>query len=63
MNAEIWATIGTIAATLVLFIVPGLIYTWYALDHLIDDERSYARVIAKSNGGTSRDGSDGTYSA
>jgi hypothetical protein len=24
MNAEIWATIGTIVATLLLFIVPGL---------------------------------------
>jgi hypothetical protein len=44
MNAEIWATIGTIVATLVLFIVPGFIYTWYALEHLIDDKRSYPRV-------------------
>src|SRR6266508_4274344 len=34
MNAEIWATICTIVATPVLFIVPGLIYTWYALEHL-----------------------------
>ena len=33
MNAEIWATIGTIAATL-LFIVPGLVYTWYVLERL-----------------------------
>ena len=39
---------------LVLFIVPGLIYTWYALEHLIDDKRSYARVIAEGNGGTMR---------
>ena len=54
MNAEIWATIGRIVATLVLFIVPGLIYTWYALEHLIDDKRSYARVIAKSIGETMR---------
>jgi hypothetical protein len=52
MNAEIWASVGTIVATLVLVIVPGLIYTWYALEHVIDDEKSYARVIAKSNGGT-----------
>ena len=52
MNADIWAIIGTTVATLVLFIVPGLIYTWYALEHLIDDKKSYARVIAKSDGGT-----------
>jgi hypothetical protein len=52
MNAEIWATIGTIVATLALFIVPGLIYTWYALEHLIGDKKSYAHAIAKSNGGT-----------
>jgi hypothetical protein len=52
MNAEIWTTIGTIGATLLLFIVPGLVYTWYALEHLIGDENSYARAIAKSNGGT-----------
>lgn len=52
MNAEIWATIGTIVATLLLFIIPGLAYTWYALEHLIDDKNSYPRVIAKSNGET-----------
>jgi hypothetical protein len=39
-------------ATLLFFIVPELIYTWYALAHLIGDKKSYARVIAKSNGGT-----------
>jgi hypothetical protein len=37
MNAEIWASIGTIVAALVLFIVPGVIYTWYALKHLAGD--------------------------
>ena len=52
MNSEIWATIGTIVGTLLLFIAPGLIYTWYALEHLIGDKNSYGRVIAKSNGGT-----------
>ena len=52
MNVEIWPTIGTAVATLVLFIVPGLIYTWYALEQLIGDKNSYARAIAKSNGGT-----------
>jgi hypothetical protein len=52
MNTELWATIGTTIAVLVLVIVPGLIYTWYALEHLIGDEKSYAHVIAKSARGT-----------
>jgi len=34
MNAEVWASIGTIVATLVLLIIPGLVYTWYALEHI-----------------------------
>jgi hypothetical protein len=50
MNAEIWATIGTIVATLALFVVPGLVYAWYALEHLIGDKTSYESVIARSNG-------------
>jgi hypothetical protein len=54
MNAEIWATVGTTVATLLLFVVPGLVYTWYALDHMIGDKKSYERVIAKSNGGPAR---------
>jgi len=28
MNAETWASLGTSIATLLLFIAPGLIYTW-----------------------------------
>ena len=54
MKAEIWATIGTIVATLLLVIVPGLLYTWHALEHMIADKKSYAQVIAKSNGRTTR---------
>lgn len=54
MNAEIWAVIGTFAGTLLLLIVPGLVYTWYALEHIIGDKNSYESVIAKSNGGTAR---------
>jgi hypothetical protein len=52
MNAEVWASVGTIIATLVFVVVPGVIYTWYALEHVIDDRKSYAGVIAKSNGGS-----------
>jgi hypothetical protein len=51
MNTETWATIGTIIATLLLFIGPGLVYTWYALEYLIGDKKTYAHAIAKSNGG------------
>lgn len=40
MNTEIWASIGTIAVTVALLIVPGLVYTWYALEHLIGDRES-----------------------
>jgi hypothetical protein len=47
MNAEIWATIGTIVATLLFLIVPGVVYTWYALEHMIADRQSYARVMAE----------------
>jgi len=51
MDADVWASIGTIVATLVFFVIPGLVYAWYALEHVIGDERSYERVIAMSNGG------------
>ena len=50
MNTEIWAAVGTTVATLVLFIVPGLVYTWYALEYMIGDQDSYASVIAQSGG-------------
>jgi hypothetical protein len=49
MDTEIWAAIGTTIATLVLFIIPGVVYTWYALEHMIGDKESYASVVAQSN--------------
>src|SRR6185437_11387755 len=49
MNAEIWAAVGTTIAMLVLFIVPGLVYTWYALESMIGDRESYASVIAQTD--------------
>ena len=54
MNAEVWSSVGIAVATLVLFVVPGLVYAWYALEHVIADRKSYARVIARSDGGTVR---------
>jgi len=34
MNIEIWCTVGTIIATLLLVIVPGVVYSWYALEYI-----------------------------
>ena len=51
MNVEIWASIGTVVATLVLVIVPGLVYTWYVLEHIIEDKGSYEPVVSKAIGG------------
>jgi hypothetical protein len=43
MNTETWASIGTMIATLTFFIVPGLVYSWYALELVMGDKKSYAR--------------------
>jgi uncharacterized membrane protein YhiD involved in acid resistance len=45
MNAEIWASSGIGVATLVLFILPAVVCTWYALEHMIDDKQSYERLL------------------
>jgi len=37
MNAEVWASIGTVLATLLLVVVPGVVYAWYVLDTWIGD--------------------------
>jgi hypothetical protein len=34
MNLEIWCTVGTIIATLLLVVVPGVVYSWYALAYI-----------------------------
>jgi hypothetical protein len=44
MSVETWCTFGTIVGTLVLLILPGLVYTWYALEHMIGGKENYARV-------------------
>ena len=54
MNAETWATIGTIVVTLVFLVVPTLVYAWYVLDRWIGDEESYARVMAEVDPAPSR---------
>jgi hypothetical protein len=49
MNAEVWALLGTTIVTLV-FLVPGVVYAYYVLDHWIDDRDSYRGVIAGVEG-------------
>jgi hypothetical protein len=39
MSAAIWESVGTIVATFVLFIVPGVVYTWHALEHIAPEKR------------------------
>src|SRR5581483_9108888 len=46
MSADAWIALGTAGATLVLLVVPVLVYGWYALEGMIDDDRSYERVSA-----------------
>jgi hypothetical protein len=44
MNAEVWASIGTVIATLVFVVVPGVVYAWYVLDTWIGDGDGYPDV-------------------
>jgi hypothetical protein len=45
-SADVWMVIGTTLFTVVFLLVPGLVFSWYALENWIDDDESYARVIA-----------------
>jgi hypothetical protein len=54
MGTEIWSTVGTIVGTLVFLIAPGLVYTWYALEHMIGDKANSARVVAEIDSSTRR---------
>jgi hypothetical protein len=44
-SVDAWMWIGTTAVTVVLLLVPGVLYAWYVLEHMIDDRRSYEHVI------------------
>jgi hypothetical protein len=44
-NTELWTALGT-TIFVVLTLVPGVIYAWYVLESWIEDDDSYARVIA-----------------
>jgi hypothetical protein len=45
-TVEIWASLGTIVGTVAFLVVPTLVYAWYAIERLIDDENGYEPVIA-----------------
>jgi hypothetical protein len=45
-SAELWAAVGTTIATVIFLLVPGIVYLWYVLESWIDDDDSYAPVIA-----------------
>jgi hypothetical protein len=44
MNAETWATVGTILGTVLLVIVPGVAFTYYVLEDWIGSSDSYPDV-------------------
>jgi len=44
-SAEVWASIGTTIA-IVLLLAPGVVYAGFVLESWIGDDKSYAKVIA-----------------
>jgi hypothetical protein len=44
MNAEIWAVVGTILGTMLLLIVPGVVYAYYVLEIWIGSRDGYPHV-------------------
>jgi hypothetical protein len=44
MSAEVWAAVGTVIGTLVLVIVPGLVYSWAVLEAWIGSQDRYPEV-------------------
>jgi hypothetical protein len=49
VNAELWATLGTAVATLLLLVVPSVAYAYSVLEIWIDDEHSYPDVASRSD--------------
>src|SRR5262245_28413374 len=45
-TADFWALAWTALATVVLLLVPGVVYAYYVLDRWIDDDASYLPVMA-----------------
>jgi hypothetical protein len=45
-SGDVWALFWTTLATVVLLLVPGVLYAYYVLARWIDDDKSYAPVMA-----------------
>jgi hypothetical protein len=46
MSTELWSALGTIIATLVLLVIPSIVFAYVVLEILIDDPDSYEHVMA-----------------
>jgi hypothetical protein len=46
MSTNVWLAVGTIVATFVFLLIPGVVSAYYVLESWIDDPDSYERVIA-----------------
>jgi hypothetical protein len=55
-TADFWVLFWTILVTAVFLLVPGAVYAYYVLDRWIDDDDSYARVMASAEGRDPRTG-------
>ena len=45
MSTEAWAAVGTTIATLVLFVIPSVVYAYYVLELWIADPDSYEGLL------------------
>jgi hypothetical protein len=45
-TADVGALFWTTLITVVLLLAPGIVFAYYVLDHWIDNDDSYARVMA-----------------
>jgi hypothetical protein len=51
MSTDLWLALGTTIATLVLLVIPGVVYAYDVLESWIGDPESYGRVIAAVESG------------
>jgi hypothetical protein len=56
LTADFWALFWTALATVVFLLLPGLVYAYYVLERWIDDDDSYAHVMASVDRRDSRTG-------
>ena len=51
MSTDLWVALGTSIATVVLLVIPVVVYAYDVLDSWIGDPASYDRVIAAVESG------------